>query len=59
MCPFATETDIGTALNQIDDKNGDNVLDVCTGIVVMGNAIDTQVCYDNICATTLPPKLIR
>ncbi|CAM9272210.1 unnamed protein product [Scytosiphon promiscuus] len=33
---------IGTALNQIDDKNGDDVVDVCTGITVADNDIDTQ-----------------
>lgn len=37
-------TDIGTALNQIDEKNGDDVVDECTGIVVMNNEIDTQAC---------------
>ncbi|CAN0035905.1 unnamed protein product, partial [Ectocarpus sp. 12 AP-2014] len=35
---------IGTALNQIDEKNGDDVVDECTGIVVMNNEIDTQAC---------------
>lgn len=37
-------TDIGTALTQIGDK-GDEYpqLDVCTGIVVMNNRIETQV----------------
>ncbi|CAN0293170.1 unnamed protein product, partial [Hapterophycus canaliculatus] len=33
---------IGTALNQIDDKNGDNVVDVCARITVADNEIDTQ-----------------
>ncbi|CAM9975873.1 unnamed protein product, partial [Ectocarpus fasciculatus] len=35
---------IGTALNQIDEKNGDDVVDECTGNVVMNNEIDTQAC---------------
>lgn len=45
MCTlFVFVTDIGTALDQIDDK-GDEYprVDECTGIVVMNNQIETQV----------------
>lgn len=45
LCP--TETDIGTALEQIDEKGDvEERVDECSGIVVMNNDIDTQVSID-------------
>ena len=45
-------TDIGTATNQWDDKNGHDGADVCQGNFILDNRIDTQVPFT--CFISLP-----